>query len=116
MADADFSHGNPTMNNHTPSVAVAAGEVVDSDVTPLVAHNAIEANRLGSLSSGGGVYGIITAGVYVEGALVYWDDTAKKVTTTATSNEVFGKMVEVSTTGGRHLVHHMPTGLATADA
>ena len=114
MGQADFVLGNPTMVDHTPSGAdVAAGQVIVNDTTPMVAHNKIVDGRLGSLSIGGGVYKVTAAGSYVVGDLVYWDDSADKVTTSASGNMIFGKMAEASTgDGDTALAYHMPIALA----
>lgn len=88
--EARFRHGNPLMVDHTPSSAVAAGQVVVVGNLPLVAHAAIAANALGALAAGGGVYRMTAAGAAAAGVQVYWDDTNNKVTTTASTHKVFG--------------------------
>lgn len=91
MAEATFKHGNPLMVDYTPGSAVAAGEVVELNDVPFVAHNAIAANELGALAARGGVYELTTDGTTdTPGDTVYWDDTANKITTSASGNPKFG--------------------------
>ncbi len=101
MAEARFMYGNPLMVKHTPTSAVAAGEVVEliADTGPIgIAHNAIAANQTGNLSFGPGVYEVVCADTGVAlGSLVYWDTAANKVTTTATTNPSFGRTLKATT-------------------
>lgn len=88
--DATFLHGDPVMVDHTPSSAVSAGDVVVSGDLALVAHNDIDADRMGALASGGGVYKCTADAAIASGKKVYWNAAASKVTETAGANKVFG--------------------------
>lgn len=115
--EAAFVHGSPIMLDYTPSGAVAAGEVVIVGVLPLVAHNAIEANALGAVAAGGGVYDLVAAGNYSPGAKVYWNTSANKITTGVGSHPHFGFIVPSSDPGADGdtvRVLHCPDGSATA--
>jgi len=79
-AEARFKHGTPRMVDHTPSGAVAAGEVVLIGELLCIAHNAIAANVKGAVAIGGGVYICKAAMAIKEGSLVFYDTTANKVT------------------------------------
>lgn len=91
MAQAEFRHGSPLMVDYTPGSAVSAGDVVVAGEMPCIAHDAIAANRLGALAVGRAVYEVTSDGTPdTAGALIYWDDTNNKVTTTASGNKFFG--------------------------
>lgn len=95
--EAVFKRGNPVFSDYTPSGAdIEAGAVVVVGVTPRVAHRKIEDGQFGSLAVRGGVYTFAkTAGsALTDGAKVYWDDTNNVATTTATSNQVLGWVVD----------------------
>lgn len=98
MAEASFRHGNPVMVDYTPSSGnVAEGEVVlvgnTTGWTCGIAHVKIENSTLGALAAGGGVYECVNLDNAANGAKVYWDDSASKVTTTSTNNALFGFVV-----------------------
>lgn len=98
MADAVFRHGDPVMIDYTPSSGnVAAGEVVllgnTSGLMCGVAHTKIENSTKGAVSAGGGVYQCVNLDNAADYAVVYWDDSANKVTTTSTNNAKFGFVV-----------------------
>jgi predicted RecA/RadA family phage recombinase len=102
----------PVMADHTPSSAVLAGAVVVIGNNPRIAHRDIAANELGALAIFGGIYEVTAAGAYTDGAKVYWDPVANKVTTTAGSLKVFGELVTASSgDGGRCLMFHNPGAL-----
>ena len=113
---AKLVHGNPLMVDHTPSAAVAAGDIVVVGEIPHVAHLDIDANRLGALAMGGGVYQVTAdAGTIEPGDKVYWDDTANKVTEAAAAgaNKHFGHVLPDSDPGAdgdKVLVKHDPDG------
>jgi len=90
--EAQLHHGNPTMVDHTPAGAVSAGQVVVIGDVVLIAHRDIAAGELGALAAEGGVYDVAKEAplVVADGVLLYWDDTANKVTTTAGANKRFG--------------------------
>jgi predicted RecA/RadA family phage recombinase len=109
--DAVFHQGDEVeVIPYTPSGAdVQAGQVVLMGQLVGIATRKIKDGWLGDLNIRGGIYTVTTAGAYARGTTVYWDNTAKKVTTTATSNKVFGSMVEASTGDGDTAdVMHMP--------
>lgn len=93
MPEATFRSGAPLMISHTPGSAVAAGEVVVTSDTARIAHTAIAASTLGSLSTGGGIYSVTGNAAIADGKKVYWDTAVNKVTETATANKVFGRTV-----------------------
>lgn len=98
--NVNLFHGDPIMVDHTPSGAVAAGEVVVTADTPRIAHRAIAANELGALAFGGGVYtcpkATGTGQAIAANTLVYWNASGSVVTTTASSHKKFGYTVEAS--------------------
>lgn len=111
MAEAKMEHGDPLKVDHTPSVDVAAGEVVVLGAVPFVAHVPIPANTKGALAAGGGVYRGTPAAAIAGGVKVYWDDTANQFTATATSNSHFGYAVPDGSNGTTHVdVIHAPAG------
>lgn len=97
---ADFRSGDPIMANHTPSAAIVAGTVLVVGIEVRIAHNDIAANTLGALACGDGLYMVDKdASTIADGAILYWDDTAKKVTTTVGSNKKFGTAKAAAATG-----------------
>src|SRR3982751_5374360 len=100
--DAIFHYGEDVETiPYTPSGAdIAAGQVVVMGQLIGIATRKILNGVLGALNIARGVYTVTTAGAYARGTTVYWDNTAKKVTTTATGNKVLGVMVEASTGDG----------------
>lgn len=109
MFELTFLHGDPVMVDHTPGVAVAAGEVVVIGNVPHVAHAAIAANTLGALAVHGGVYQGLCAAAIGTNVLVYWDNAANRVTTTAAGNTILG-WSQTATTGADQVIRvvHMP--------
>lgn len=111
---AQFVNGNPLMVDHTPSSAVAVGDIVVLTDAIRIAHSAIAANELGALAAGGGVYDVLKAGgageVFTEGDTVFWDDTNNvAVTTVGTSNVVIGLAVAAAADADTSVrVHHRP--------
>lgn len=99
-SEARFLHGEPLMVDHTPGSAVSAGQVVVTADTPRIAHLDIAANTLGALAAGGGVYEVAGDAAIAADKKVYWNNTANKVTETATSNKVFGVTVTACTGDG----------------
>lgn len=104
MAEATLRHGDPVMIDYTPSAGnVSAGQVVlvgsvtantaGTGALACVAHRDITNNVLGALAVGGGVYDVVNLNNAANGALVYWDDSANKVTTVSTNNAKFGYVV-----------------------
>lgn len=82
--------------DHTPSAAVAAGDVVVLADLVAVAPRAIAANALGAVSVEG-VWSMPKAtGAISQGAIVYWDATAGNVTTTSSGNKRAGKAAKAA--------------------
>jgi predicted RecA/RadA family phage recombinase len=109
MFELMFLHGDPVMVDHTPGSAVAAGEVVVVGNTPLIAHAAIPAGTLGALATHGGVYQGLSGGAIGTNVLVYWDNSANRVTVTASGNLILGWSLN-ATAGAAEAVRvvHMP--------
>lgn len=106
---AQFLHGKPTMVDHTPAVAVAAGAVVITNDTPRVAHLDIPPNTLGALASDGGVYRMVANGAIAADKKVYFDTAAGKVTAAAGALKVFGVTVTAAAADGDAIdVRHSP--------
>lgn len=112
--NAQFLYGQETvMVDYTPTSAdVLAGTVVVIGVRPLICHVLIKQNKLGALAFSGGTYIVTKASgtAIAAGVKLYWDDTAKVATATATSNTVLGY---ASTAGAASadlsvIVHHSP--------
>lgn len=95
MADVTVRHGAPVKIDYTPTGGnVAVGQVVLlGNTTGLccgVAERPITNNTLGALGGGGGVYDAINLNNSANYATVYWDNSAKKVTSVTTNNALFG--------------------------
>lgn len=97
MAKAVFVSGTYDTIYHTPSTAIAAGDVVVIGRRPYVAHHDIAANVMGSLASGGGVYDLEKDGTsgpaFTDGEEVYWIDADDLATDVAEDNSHFGAAV-----------------------
>lgn len=79
--------------DYTPTANIAAGDVVIIGEIVGIAKLDIPANELGAIAVTG-VYDMVKAtGEISAGATVYWDATAKNVTTTASENTAIGKAV-----------------------
>ena len=99
MAIATFVHGDTIMVDHTPSSAVAAGDIVVVGQECRIAHRDIAANALGSLASPGGegVYDIAKgAGELTAGAKVWWDASGEVATATQSTHKPLGFVVETA--------------------
>ena len=85
--------------DYTPGADVAAGDVVVQGDLVGVAKVEIKSGKLGAVSVDG-VYDFAknTGVAYTVGTILYWDDTANVVTTTATGNKVIGKVVRAAAT------------------
>lgn len=104
MADTTFRSGSPCMIDYTPSSGnVAVGEVVlvgsvtantaGQGALACIAHRPITNSTLGALAVEGGIYDVVNLNNAANGARVYWDDSANKVTTVSTNNALFGYIV-----------------------
>lgn len=87
---ATFKHGNVLSCDYTPGSAVTAGDVVVVGDVALIAHRDIAANAPGALAACGGVYGMTADAAIASGKKAYWNDTADKVTETASGNAHIG--------------------------
>ena len=108
MAEATFRHGDPVMVDYTPGADVEAGDVVLvgnlTGFTCGIVHTDGENGVKHSLAAGGGVYEVINLDNAANGSKVYWDNAAKKVTTTSTNNATFGFIVSRGAGGANSVV------------
>ena len=100
MGQADLKNGSPVMADYTPGSAVTAGDVVVVAGVPCIAHSDIAANELGALAVGGGIYTTTGDAAIDAGDKVYWDDTANKVSETASGNGHIGHVAPGSSCSG----------------
>jgi predicted RecA/RadA family phage recombinase len=86
--------------NYTPSSAVTSGQAVLVGSKIGVAVADIAANATGALAMDG-VFELpkVTTDVVAQGDALYWDNTAKKLTKTATNNTYAGYAVEAAGNG-----------------
>ncbi len=97
---ATFKHGNPIFIPYTPTSGdVSAGDVIVlraaaantiNGITTGIAHADIANNTTGALAIGGGIYEATSLQNNADYIQVYWDDSANKLTTTATNNGRIG--------------------------
>lgn len=114
---ATFFHGEPLMIDYTPGSAVSAGDVVVQGDAPMIAHVDIAANRKGALALGGGVYKVAADGAIGILKRVFWDDSANKVTLTASGNKPFGWTITAASTDGDLIyVAHDPGDMSSKQA
>lgn len=109
--EAIFYHGDPLFVDYTPGADVPGGQINVVGDLALPAHRDIKNGEKGALACGGGVYKILANAAIAEGLKVYWDNTAKRVTVTATSNKVFGYVVPGGASTGAGtiaIVWHQP--------
>ena len=99
MAQAVFKYGSPDTVYYTPTVAVAAGDVIVTADTTRIAHIPIAANILGALGASGGVYQVAGDAAIAADKKVYWVDATNKVSESAAAgaNKVFGTTVTACT-------------------
>jgi predicted RecA/RadA family phage recombinase len=96
MPQATFVHEGLSID-YTPGANVAAGDVVVQGDLVGVAKLDILTGRLGALAVDGVFDFAKNTGVaYTVGQLLYWDDAANVVTTTAAGNKLIGKVVRVA--------------------
>ncbi|QDV30110.1 hypothetical protein Spb1_20380 [Planctopirus ephydatiae] len=87
MAIAKLQSGEPIVLDHTPSADVAAGAVVVIGNDVRIAHHSIAANQPGALSAGGAVYTVPKdTSTFADGAIVYWDESEQKASSSSDSN------------------------------
>jgi len=93
--EAVFVHAGHIVN-HTPTTALAAGQVVVLGELVAVATYPVEANQTCGLAVQG-VFDFAKGSTAIAlGALVYWDDAANIATTTATGNKLIGKVIRAA--------------------
>jgi predicted RecA/RadA family phage recombinase len=92
--EAVFRHGYPIKSDYTPSAIVYGGEVVVQEELVCIAHRDIAAGEMGALAIGGGVYEVPAKGAYDCGSKVYWDDTVNQVSDNSADGELFGFIVD----------------------
>jgi len=103
------------MVDFTPASGnVAEGQVVllgnTAGLTCIVTHLPIVNTVLGSAAAGGGVYEVVNLNNSINGAKVYWENTAKKITSVSTNNALFGFIVEAGGGGANTICRalHFP--------
>lgn len=89
--------------------ALTAGDVIVIGDLACVIHNAYSSDdhsdgKVAEVAIGGGVYDVLKStasgsALATVGTKVYWDDSSNVVTTTASSNKVFGRTVQTATSG-----------------
>lgn len=85
--------------DYTPTVAVAAGDVIVLGDLVGVAGRPLATNEPGALAVTGVFdFAKATNVAYTVGTILYWDDTNNIVTTTATGNKQLGKSVRAAAT------------------
>lgn len=112
MAQASFRHGKPLMLDHTPSADVTSGEVIAVGDGCLIAHSDIPADTLGAVASCFGIYLMAKAGgsAIADRKKVYWDDTNKVATETASGNKFLGLSVGSAASADTEvMVQHIAT-------
>lgn len=117
MAEATFYHGNVLTVDHTPGSAVTGGDVILAGTVPFIAHLDIAANVKGAVAAGGGVYKVTVDGAMGGGVEIFWNNTTKKVTTTASGNAHFGYTTpdtSASADGDSIYAIHQPKGVQAA--
>jgi hypothetical protein len=98
MADTTFRAGNPDVIDYTPSTGdVNTGQVIILDnltgINLGVAQVDIANNAKGSLEVKGSIRDAINLNNAANYKTVYWDNSAKKVTTVSTNNAKYGYVV-----------------------
>lgn len=100
---ANYRYGSVLMVPHTPSSAVAAGDVVVVDSEIRIAHSPIAANEAGELAAPAGtaVYEIqkLSSDVVTDGLQLYWDAGNTRVTITASTHKKAGRAVGAAGAG-----------------
>jgi predicted RecA/RadA family phage recombinase len=91
---------NGLVLDHTAGADIASGAVVVIGVRVGVALDAIANGAVGPLQVEG-VFSLAkkSTDVIAQGAIVYWDDTNKEVTTTSTSNTLMGYAIAAAGSG-----------------
>lgn len=119
---ATFVHGNNQHKiDHTPSAAVAAGDVVMIGTTPCVALVPIPANKLDAVifPNGGATFDFLKdTSTFATGDDVYWDDTVKAATSGTVGTYYLGKAIAAAATGDAtvRVVHDRAATVTAAQA
>lgn len=105
MAEARHVKGSPhTMELAAPADLVAGQIVVLGDVVMIHTTRTEITNTptgtLAAFAAGGGTYESVIDGAASVGDKLYWDDTANKLTKTATGNKVAGTALIASAADG----------------
>ena len=103
---AQYVHGDATMQDYTPGSAVPAGTVVVIGAAGWaigIAHQDLAANALSSLAAGFGIYRCQGFGAIAQGAKVYWDNAAKNVTTVSAGNTLMGYAMTACSGAGAYM-------------
>jgi len=83
--------------DHTPAGALASGDVVVQGDLVGVVERPLAAGELGALAVDGVFDFTKNTGVaYTVGTILYWDDAANVVTTTASGNKQIGKVARAA--------------------
>ena len=98
MPQAVFAHEGGNVD-FTPTVAVAAGDVVVQGDLIGVACRPLSVGEAGALA----VFGVFdflkaTNVAFTVGTILFWDDTNNQATATATGNKQLGKVTKVAAT------------------
>ena len=96
--EAVFVHEGTSID-YTPGSDVAAGEVVVQGDLVGVAKGAVLAGGLGALDVAGVFSFAKAAGVLAVGTKVYWDNTTKVATSTASTHKLIGKVAYAAADG-----------------
>lgn len=93
-----FVSGDPLILDYTPGADVVGGDVILLSSSVRIAHGDIASGELGAVSAGGAIYDIESDGSDpADGQNVYWNNSSKKVTTTASGNTLIGIAVGAQT-------------------
>jgi predicted RecA/RadA family phage recombinase len=96
MAQAVFVSDGKYID-HTPAGALASGDVVVQGDLVGVVERPLAAGELGALAVDGVFDFAKNTGVaYTAGTILYWDDAANVVTTTAAGNKQIGKVARAA--------------------
>ncbi len=117
--DVRLVYGVPRCINYNrpanQTTEITPGEVLLIGGRPLIAVSTIGLESVNKYNNGvaigGAVYACTAGGAISANAAVYWDNTNKKVTTTATNNSFFGYVTPDSSaaaSGDTVEVLHMP--------
>jgi predicted RecA/RadA family phage recombinase len=113
MPDAVFKHGNPDHYDYSPGANTAPGTVVVVGTMTIITTRRIgqfKTSEKGAAAMGG-VWEMTADGALAAGAVVYWNNTSKKVSATSAGNTKFGYIAPGSSSaadGDKVWVIHRP--------